>query len=400
MKYAVILFDGMADYENECGETPMSLAHKPTTDWLASRGTVGLVSTVPEGLKPGSDVANLAVMGYDPRKCYTGRSPLEAISMGVKLSSESVTYRANLVTLSGSGAYEDKVMADYSAGEITTTEARELIKALDRELSTDDLKLYAGISYRHLLKREKGATGAILTPPHDISDKPIIDYLPRGLYCDELLNLMRKSYDILSRHPINLDRMERGLNPANSLWFWGEGTRPKLENFTALTGLRGAVISAVDLIKGIAIGAGMDSIDVEGATANIHTDFSAKARAAIDALSTHDYVYVHVEAPDECGHQGDKAGKIRSIELIDEKIVTPVLEYLRSCGDGFRILIMPDHATPYSIKTHTSDPIPVLIYDSVSELRSGVKSLTEKAAAATELYEPNGYKILDRLLTK
>lgn len=399
MKYAVILFDGMADYPDENGETPMSMADKPTTDALARVSEVGLCGTVPAGLKPGSDVANLSVMGYDPRKCYTGRSPLEAISIGVPLGNDSVTYRCNLVTLSTDPVYENKTMLDYSAGEITTEEAAELIKYLSGNLTEIGLELYAGVSYRHCLKRNRGTVGAILTPPHDISDRKIAEYLPQGKYADELAGIMKRSYELLKDHPVNKARIMRGKNPANSVWLWGEGTKPKLDNFTAATGLKGAAISAVDLIKGIAIGAGMDSIDVDGATGNIHTNFDGKAAAAIDALKTHDYVYIHLEAPDECGHQGDKSGKIRSIELIDEKIVTPVLAALKSGNEDFKILILPDHATPVSLKTHTGEPVPYLIYDS-RKIQKGVNSLTEKAAAATGITTQYGFELNKKLFGK
>lgn len=393
MKHVTILFDGMADLPDENGETPMSLAKKPATDALAQTAQVGLCQTVPEGMKPGSDVANLSVMGYDPRACYTGRSPLEALSIRIPLTDESVTYRCNLVTLSDEADYCDKTMVDYSAGEITTQEARELIEYVDGKLSTPALKFYAGVSYRHCLKREKGTTGAILTPPHDISDKPIRTHLPQGKYADELLSLMQKSYELLKDHPVNKARRAQGKNPANSIWLWGEGTKPALQNFTQLTGLKGAVVSAVDLIKGIAIGAGMDSIDVAGATGNLSTNFEGKADAAIAALRDHDFVYVHLEAPDECGHQGDKAGKIRAIELIDSKIVSPVVAALRASGEDFTVLIMPDHPTPYTLKTHTSSPVPYLLYRSNAPTH-GVSTLTEKTAAATGNFVDGGHKLL------
>ncbi len=397
MKYVTVLFDGMADYPDENGQTPMSLAHKPTTDMLARTAEAGLVGTVPAGLKPGSDVANLSVMGYDPRSCYTGRSPLEAISMGITLDANSVTYRCNLVTLSCDEPYENKTMLDYSAGEITTAEAKELIQYLDGKLSTDNLRFYAGVSYRHCLKRNSGTVGAVLTPPHDISDRKITEHLPRGEYANELCELMKKSYNLLKDHPVNVSRVKRGLNPANSVWFWGEGTKPKLEEFYSLYHLKGAVISAVDLIKGIAIGAGLTSIDVDGATGNIHTNFKGKADAAINALKTHDYVYIHLEAPDECGHQGDKAGKIRAIELIDEKIVSPVYKALCESGEDFKILILPDHATPYTLKTHTGEPVPYLLY-SHGKTHKGVSSLTEKTAAETGNAVKYGFELIKKMI--
>ena len=290
-------------------------------------------------------------------------------------------------------------MLDYSAGEISTNEAAELISFLDENLSGDGLKFYAGVSYRHCLKRESGALGAILTPPHDISDRKIADYLPRGMYSAQLRSLTERAHELLKEHPVNLKRTERRQNPANSIWLWGEGTKPKLENFTTLTGLKGAAISAVDLIKGIALGAGMTSINVEGATGNLHTNFEGKAQAAINALKSHDYVYVHLEAPDECGHQGDKKGKIRAIELIDEKIVAPVLAALQNGNDDFKILVLPDHATPVSLKTHTGEPVPYMLYDSRKK-QNGVNSLTEKSAAKTGKTISYGFELIHKLTEK
>lgn len=397
MKYITVLFDGMADYPDENGDTPMQLARKPITDALSAKAEVGLCATVPEGYKPGSDVANLSVMGYDPRDCYTGRSPLEAVSMGIPLTNDSITYRCNLVTLSEIEPYEDKTMIDYSAGEISTDEARELIEYVNERLGGDGLSFYPGVSYRHCLKRDSGTVGAILTPPHDISDRKITDYLPRGLYAAQLRSLMERSYELLKDHPVNLARKARGKNPADSVWLWGEGTKPRLENFTKRTGLRGAVISAVDLIKGIALGAGMQSIDVAGATGTLETNFRGKAQAAIEALKTCDYVYVHLEAPDECGHQGDKAGKTLAIERIDAEIVGPIVAAMQQSGEPFRMLIMPDHATPYTLKTHVSDPIPYLLYDSRCPV-SGVTPFTERTAAQTSRVVENGSDMLRKLL--
>lgn len=396
MKYVVVLFDGMADYPDKNGQTPMSLAHKPATDELSKTAEVGLCGTVPAGLKPGSDVANLSVMGYDPRTCYTGRSPLEAISMGIRLQSDSVTYRCNLVTLSDEPVFEDKTMVDYSAGEISTEEARTLIEYLGEHLNTDELHLYPGVSYRHCLKRERGTLGAVLTPPHDISDRKIAEFLPSGLYAAQLRAFTEESHRLLKNHPVNTKRIQQGKRPANSVWLWGEGTKPKLENFTERTGLHGAVISAVDLIKGIAIGAGMDSIFVAGATGTLSTDFDGKAQAAIEALRTHDFVYVHLEAPDECGHQGDKAGKTRAIELIDEKIVAPVVQALRAADEPFCVLILPDHATPYTLKTHTGEPVPYMLYRSDKPLE-GVDTLNEKTAAATGNTVTYGFDLLQKM---
>lgn len=396
-KYAIILFDGMADHPDGNGETPMSLAVKPTTDRLAAHAEVGLCHTVPQGFTPGSDVANLSVMGYDPKLYYTGRSPLEAISMGVPLNDNGVTYRCNLVTLSGEENYRDKTMLDYSGGDVSTPEAHALMECIDKNLSGNGLKFYAGVAYRHCLLRQNGTTGAYLTPPHDISDRRIAPYLPQGEYADRLLDLMQRSYELLTNHPVNIERVKRGLKPANSVWLWGEGTKPKLQNFKELNGISGAVISAVDLIKGIAICAGMRSIDVTGATGNLNTNFAGKAQAAIDALKQNDLVYIHLEAPDECGHQGDKQGKIRAIELIDEQVVRPVYAALSGSSHPFKILVMPDHATPVELKTHTSEPIPYLIYDS-GQQKSGVSRFTEKSAASTGIRTDYAYNLIKKLI--
>ena len=397
-KYFVILFDGMADYPNADNKTPMIESVKPTVDALASKAEVGLCQTVPAGMKPGSDVANLSVMGYDPQIYYTGRSPLEALSIGVEMNPEDVSYRCNLVTLSADEPYENKTMVDYSAGEITTQEARELIEYLANNLTLpQNLKLFAGVSYRHCLLKLNGETGMELTPPHDISDKKVTDYLPKGVYQDELLAIMKQSYDLLINHPVNLSRVSRGLNPATSVWFWGEGRKPLLTPFEELRLLRGAVISAVDLIKGIGIGAKMTSIDVEGATGNIETNFDGKAQAGIKALDDHDFVYIHVEAPDECGHQGQYDQKTKSIGLIDQKIVKPIVEHLRANNIPFKMAILPDHATPICLKTHVSDPVPYLVYDSENEI-CGVDTFNEFTAKETGNYAPSGVALMEKLL--
>lgn len=398
-KYLIVLFDGMADYPDEHGNTPMVEASKPTTDALAACAEVGLIQTVPNGMKPGSDVANLSVMGYDPAIYYTGRSPLEALSMGVEMQPRSVSYRTNLVTVSDEVCYADKTMVDYSAGEITTAEARELIEFLDKSLSLPDgLKLFPGVSYRHCLLRTEGETGAILTPPHDISDRKVTEYLPKGAYADELISIMEQSHALLSTHPINLARVERGLNPANSVWFWGEGRKPALTSFYELHQKHGAVISAVDLLKGIGVASGMEIVEVEGATGNLDSNFDGKAAAAIDALSRNDFVYIHLEAPDECGHQGNYAAKKRAIEIIDEKIVKPVVEHLRASGEPFSIAILPDHATPVTLKTHVSDPVPYLIYDSERPVK-GTDAFNEHTAAKAGNTLDSGVALIKRLFS-
>ncbi len=396
MKYIVMLGDGMADYPVEAlgGKTPLEVAKKPNIDRLARHGELGMVKTVPDGMKPGSDVANLAAMGYDPVQCYTGRSPLEAVSIGISMSDTDVAFRCNLVTLSDEPEYADKTMMDYSSGEITTAEAAELIRTVDEAFRTDKLLFYPGISYRHCMIWHDGPTGLNLTPPHDISDQKITEYLPGN---PVILDLMRRSYEVLKDHPVNQARRARGLNPANSIWLWGEGTRPAVSGFEAVYKVKGSVISAVDLIKGIGICAGMKVIEVEGATGNIDTNFKGKGEAALRTLlDGQDLVYIHVEAPDECGHHGDLEGKIRSIELIDEQIVGPLLAGLEKAGEDYSILVMPDHPTPIAIKTHVSDPIPYLLYRSTGAIGEGANTYTEKTAAAGR-YEEHGYELMKRL---
>ena len=381
MKYVVILGDGMADHpvDELGGKTPLQVANKPNIDRLSRLGELGLVKTVPEGMKPGSDVANLAVMGYDPQKCYTGRSPLEALSMGVKMADDDLAVRCNLVTLSGEERYEDKTMVDYSGGEISTPEAAELMAAVRAEFGDELHEFIAGVSYRHCMIRHHSATGTTYTPPHDISDKPIKGHLPGGRYGEEVLAMMKRSYEILKDHPVNKKREAEGKRPANSIWLWGEGTRPALENFERRWGIKGAVISAVDLVKGIGMGAGMQVIEVKGATADYHTNFAGKAQAALDALKERDYVYIHMEAPDECGHQGDLARKIYSIEQIDEKVVKYIVERLDAGKEDYSLLIMPDHPTPLKLKTHVSDPVPYVLYRR-GDKGSGMAYCEENAA--------------------
>ena len=365
MKYVVILGDGWADYPSKelGGRTPLEVADKPNIDDLCKRGKLGLVKTVPDGMKPGSDVANLSMMGYAPDKYYTGRSPLEALSIGIDLKDSDVAIRCNLVTLSDEENYADKTMLDYSAGEISTEEARQLIEYLQQNLGDEYIDFYTGVSYRHCLVAHNAETGTDFTPPHDISDKKITQYLPKGEYGDIFLDIMTDSYNLLKDHPVNKKRIERGLKPANSIWLWGEGTRPQLTPFEEKYGIKGAVISAVDLIKGIGTGAQMKVINVEGATGTYKTNFKGKAEAAIDALKDgYDYVYIHMEAPDECGHQGDVDNKVKSIELIDSIVVKYVKEQLDLMNEDYKILIAPDHPTPLSLKTHTSDPVPFIIY--------------------------------------
>lgn len=398
MKYIVMLGDGMADYPVEAlgGRTPLEVAKKPHIDRLAKYGELGMVKTVPDGMKPGSDVANLSAMGYNPLECYTGRSPLEAVSIGIEMSDTDVAFRCNLVTLSDEAEYRDKTMVDYSSGEITTEEAAELIRAVDAAFRTEEILFYPGISYRHCMIWHEGPTGLDLTPPHDISDRKVTDYLPKN---PVILDLMQRSYEILKDHPVNQARVARGLNPANSIWLWGEGTKPGVSLFEKTYGVKGSVISAVDLIKGIGICAGMKVIEVEGATGNIDTNFKGKGEAALQTLlDGQELVYIHVEAPDECGHHGDLEGKIRAIELIDELVVGPLLEGLIAAGEAYSILVMPDHPTPIAIKTHISDPVPYLLYRSTQGAESGIDTYTENTAKATGRYVAQGQELMNKLL--
>lgn len=388
MKYALILGDGMADYPVSAlgGRTPLEVADTPAMDLLAKTGKVGLVKTVPDGYKPGSDVANLGALGYDAKVCYTGRSPLEALSMGIDMKEDDVALRTNLVTLSEEENFEDKTMKDYSAGEITTAEARELVAFLQEKLGDERFSFHPGVSYRHCLIIAHGSTDMQLTPPHDISGKRIGEHLPKGDFAAELTDLIKRANALLLAHPINKKRVLNGQNPANSIWFWGQGTRPALENFEQRYGLKGGMVSAVDLLKGIAKGAGMKSVDVEGATGTLSTNFAGKAKAACDLLDGGcDFVFVHLEAPDECGHQGDLEGKIKAIECVDGKILAPVLEHLRASGEDFAVMVMPDHFTPVSLLTHSREPVPFLMYASFRILGDG-RAYNEKSAAESGVY--------------
>lgn len=397
MKYVIFLGDGMADLpvEELGGKTPLESADKPNMDFIASHGKLGMVKTVPDGIKPGSDVANLSVMGFDPLKYYTGRSPLEAYSIGVDMIPGDISFRCNLVTLSDDEPYENKTMVDYSSDEITTAEAKKLIEAVDEAFRTEEIEFHSGISYRNLMLWHGAKDSFKLTPPHDISGKRITEHLPNN---KTILDMMKKSYDILKNHPVNLERIKNGKRPANSIWIWGEGSKPELPSFKEKTGLSGTMISAVDLLKGIAICAKMDSVDVEGATGNVDTNFDGKAQAAIEALKNgSDFVYIHVEAPDESGHRHEIDNKVKSIELIDEKIIGPVMKYLKQSGEDFRVMVLPDHPTPIVYMTHTSDPVPFAIYDSRTETNSDVK-YTENYGKQTEVYVEPGFKLIDELL--
>ncbi len=400
MKHIVILLDGAADtpVAELGGKTPLEIAKKPNIDRLAALGEMGMVTTVPEGLPPGSDVANLAVFGYDPMKYYTGRSPLEALSMGVHLELTDTTFRTNVVTLSEDEPYEEKTMIDYSSDEITTEESTQLIAAVNEALRTEEYEFFPGISYRHLMVWHNKENKFNLTPPHDISDRKVTEYLPQDKI---LLDLMKKSYEVLKNHPVNIARKERGLRPANSIWIWGNGTKPNLATFDELYGVRGSVISAVDLIKGIGTGAGLNVVDVIGATGNVHTNFDGKAEAAVAELKNGaDFIYVHLEAPDEAGHRHEIDNKVKAIELIDKKIVAPILAYLKASGEDFSMLLMPDHPTPLAIRTHTSDPVPYILYRSNVCGDAPETSYTEENARKTGIITERGYTLMSKLLDK
>lgn len=400
MKYLVILCDGMADSRDENflgGKTPMEKAKKPNMDALASCGEVGVCKTVADGLKPGSDVANLSVMGYDPAVCYTGRSPLEAASIGVELKDTDVALRCNIVTLSDEENYNDKTMVDYCAGDISTEEAREIIKTVEEHFGNEIYKFYPGVAYRHCLIVSGGTTElGEMTPPHDISGRVVGEYLSDNENAKPLIELMKKSYDLLKDHPVNLERIKKGERPANSIWLWGEGRKPSLQNFKEKFGISGTVISAVDLLKGIGICAEMKVPDVVGATGYLDTNFDGKVEAAKKAFEDgSDLVYLHFEAPDECGHRGEAENKVKAIEIIDQKVVGEMVRYFGD--DDYRILIMPDHPTPLNTKTHSAKPVPYLIYDSTKK-QNGVATFTEATAERTGMFVEHGPDIMKKLI--
>ena len=400
MKYVVILGDGMADWPiEELGDkTPLEYANTPFMDKLSESAELGMVRTVPDGMSPGSDTANLSVLGYNPKKYYSGRSPLEALSIGVDMKNTDVALRCNIVTLSeDEDRYEDRTIIDHSSSEISTEDAAVLIDAVKSELERDGYTFYVGTSYRHLLIIDKG-TVMPLVQPHDVLGQVVGDKLPKD---DVLRDMMIRSYDILVNHPINVERKKKGLNPANSLWFWGAGTKPALTSFQGKVGKSGAMISAVDLLKGIAVGADMKVISVEGANGGLNTNYEGKADAAVDALINHniEFVYVHVEAPDEMGHQGSVERKIKAIENLDSRIIKRVYEGVTAAGEDIRMLIMPDHPTPIKIRTHTDEPIPYMLFDSTKTLgEEPHRTYCEKNAKETGIYEENGYKLIEKLL--
>lgn len=403
MKYVIVLGDGMADRPivELDNKTPLEYAKTPMMDALAKKGEIGFVHTIPEGMKPGSDTANLSVLGYDPKKYYSGRSPLEALSIGVPMKDTDIALRCNLVTLSeGEDEYDKRRMIDHSSDEISTEDAAILLDAVRAELENDIFKFYVGTSYRHCLIWDNGSV-VELAQPHDILEQCIEGFLPDT---DILYQMMKKSYDILVNHPINVARREQGLKAANSCWFWGAGTKPALSSFEEKTGKRGAMISAVDLLKGIAVGASMQVIEVEGANGGLHTNYEGKAQAAIDALTKedNDFVYVHLEGPDEMGHQGSVERKVQAIEWLDERIVKPIVEGLTEAGEDFRMLILPDHPTPICIRTHSSEPVPYVLYDSVEAQKAEMHdwNYNEKEAETSGNYVAEGHTIIERLFEK
>ena len=398
MKYVVVLGDGMADLPIESlgNKTPLEYAATPAMDALAAVSEIGMVHTIPNGMKPGSDTANLSVLGYDPEKYYSGRSPLEALSIGVDMKETDVALRCNIVTLSEKEErYEDRRILDHSSDEISTEDAAVLLEAVRAELETDIYKFYVGTSYRHLLIWDRGQVQE-LVQPHDVLGQTIGQHLPKD---DALRNMMKKSYDILVNHPINLERKRKGLNPANSCWFWGAGTRPALSSFEEKTGKKGAMVSAVDLLKGIAVGASMKVIPVEGANGGLHTNYEGKAKAAVDVLTKegYDFVYVHVEAPDEMGHQGSVEKKVQAIEYLDSRVIGPMKEGLKAAGEDFRMLILPDHPTPIAIRTHTGEDVPYMLYDS-TDIQNHSWKYNEREARTSGHYISKGHELMDYLM--
>ena len=399
MKYIVILGDGMADEPIDAlaGATPLEKADTPTMDSLAGMGQLGLVKTVPDTMKPGSDVANLAVLGYNPEANYSGRSPLEALSVGVQMADTDVIFRCNIVTVTEDEPYAEKTILDHSSGEISTEDADILMDAVREAFNNETFSFYTGTSYRHITVWKEGRV-VDLIPPHDHLGETIGSFLPQE---PALRQMMEKSFDILNNHPLNLQRAAEGKNKANSLWFWGAGTKPSLGNFKEKTGLDGVMISAVDLLKGIAVGAGMESIDVPGANGSLETNYEGKADAAIKALLEEgkDFAYIHVEGPDEMGHQGNVGHKILSIEYLDRRLIKRVKDAMDASGEDYRMLILPDHPTPIRCRTHTSDPVPYILYDSTCQARK-ISRYSEREAAATGIFEPAGYRLMDTFLQK
>ncbi|MBS7303109.1 MAG: cofactor-independent phosphoglycerate mutase [Lachnospiraceae bacterium] len=398
MKYIVVLGDGMADEPIEAlgGKTVLEYANTPCLDRLSKLSEIGMAHTIPDGMKPGSDTANLSVLGYDPKKYYSGRSPLEALSIGVPMKETDIALRCNIVTISDDDVpFEEKTIIDHSADEISTEDCAVLLNAVKEQLENEIYHFYVGTSYRHCLIWNNG-TVVELTPPHDVLTQKIGQYLPKDAVLREM---MKKSYEILKNHPMNIERKKKGLNPANCCWFWGAGTKPMLSSFTEKTGKKGMMISAVDLLKGIAVGAGMGVANVEGANGGLHTNYEGKTDAAVKALfeDGYDFAYIHVEAPDEMGHQGSCEKKVQAVEFLDQRVIKRLTDSLDAKQIDYRLLVMPDHPTPVRVRTHTSDNVPYLLYDSTDE-KSENWNYNEKDAAKSGILIENGYTLIDRLL--
>lgn len=401
MKYVVILGDGMADepIESLGNKTILQAADTPFLDMLSKKSEIGMVHTVPDGMAPGSDTANLSVLGYDPKIYYSGRSPLEALSIGVPMTDTDIALRCNIVTISEEEGvpYEEQTIIDHSSSEISTEDCGILLEAVRKKLENDIFKFYLGTSYRHCTIWHNGSV-VKLTPPHDVLGQKVGPNLPET---ESLREMMKKSYEILKDHPLNIERKKKGLNPANSCWFWGAGTKPALSSFEEKTGKKGVMISAVDLLKGIAVGAGMDNIIVPGADGTLHTNYEGKANAAIKALTEdgYDFAYIHVEAPDEMGHQGSVERKIKAVENLDGRVIKTVVEGLKKSGEPFRVIVTPDHPTPIRLRTHVAKPVPYLLYDSTEEL-DRTWNYNEAEAEASKNYVANGHQLIDKLFEK
>lgn len=400
MKYIIVLGDGMADepIEQLNGKTPLEYAKTPVMDKLSKQAVVGMVHTIPDGMKPGSDTANLSVLGYDPKIYYSGRSPLEALSIGVPMKDTDIAIRCNIVTLSEEDVpFEERTIIDHSSSEISTEDCGVLLKAVAEQLQNDIFSFYVGTSYRHCLIWNQGKV-VELTPPHDVLGQVIGQYLPGE---EALCQMMKKSYDILVNHPINIERKKQGLNPANCCWFWGAGTKPALSSFEEKTGKKGYMVSAVDLLKGIAVGAGMGMAQVEGANGGLHTNYEGKVEAAVKALCEdgYDFAYIHVEAPDEMGHQGSVDKKVQAIEYLDGRVIGPLVNKLTERGEDFRLLVLPDHPTPIRVRTHTADDVPYLLYDSTAK-ENHTWDYNEKEGRASGNFIAQGHELIDILLEK